>query len=490
MRNNEFREHLAGILKPENFRDDPALLESFAVDHSFVQKGHPALVVYPETSADVQEIVRVSNATATPLIPVSSGPPHHRGDTVPTHGGVIIDFSRMNRILEIDAVSRYTRIEPGVRYTDLITELRKEGLRICTPLLPRRTKSVLTSILEREPTLIPKYQYDYMDPLLTLEVVYGTGDDFRTGSASGPGTLETLKADKVNPWGPGSIDYFRLLSAAQGSMGLVTWAVIKTEVLPTVQQLFFIPAQDAAALVNCANALLLRRVGDECLILDKIDLANILSPLTGGGVETVTDSLPPWTLIVAIAGYERRPDERIAIQKKYLEESCTVFGLTPHSTLPGVTGGTEGFLELLANPWMDDPHWKHRTAGAAHDIFFLAPMSKVAGLASLMAQIITDQGYPADHMGTYLQPMVQGRGCHCEFTLFPQDGDAAEAARLEKVIFEASHRLLQAGAFFSRPYGPWADMVYDAYPEGVAALNKLKDIFDPNHILNPGKLCL
>jgi FAD/FMN-containing dehydrogenase len=117
-------------------------------------------------------------------------------------------------------------------------------------------------------------------------------------------------------------------------------------------------------------------------------------------------------------------------------------------------------------------------------------MSKVAGLTMLMAQIIAEQDYPADHMGTYLQPMVQGRGCHCEFTFFPQNGAATETARIEKLILDASQRLMQAGAFFSRPYGPWADMVYDACPEGVAALKQLKDIFDPNHILNPGKLCL
>jgi hypothetical protein len=245
-----------------------------------------------------------------------------------------------------------------------------------------------------------------------------------------------------------------------------------------------------AALVDCSNELLLRRIGDECLILDKINLANILTAHAFGDFDKLTDNLPPWTLIVAIAGYDRRPDERMAIQKKYLSKTCAAFDLTPHSSLPGVAGGANGFLELLSNPCMEDPHWKLRPAGTAHDIFFLAPMSKVAGFTMLMEQIIADQGYPAGHMGTYLQPMVQGRGCHCEFTLFPQDSTAAQAARLEKLILDASQRLMHAGAFFSRPYGPWADMVYDSYPEGVAALKKLKDIFDPNHILNPGKLCL
>jgi FAD/FMN-containing dehydrogenase len=154
----------------------------------------------------------------------------------------------MKRILKIDPVNRCVMFEPGVTYGELIPEVRKQGLKINIPLLPRATKSVVASRLEREPVLIPKYQYDHTDPLLTMEVVYGTGEEFRTGSASGPGNLDTLKADKVNPWGPGPVDYARLLSGAQGTMGLVTWAITKAEVLPSLQRLYFIPVEDTAKL--------------------------------------------------------------------------------------------------------------------------------------------------------------------------------------------------------------------------------------------------
>ena len=182
--------------------DDPTLLASFASDISFAPSCSPQLIVYPETRADVQSIVQQANVSGTALVPVSSGPPHFRGDTVPAHGGIIVDFSRMRRIRKIDSIERYAMIEPGVTYGELVPTLRAHGLRLNMPLLPRANKSVVASLLEREPTLVPKYQYDYLDPLLTVEVVYGTGDDFRTGSACGPGTVETLKADKVNPWGP------------------------------------------------------------------------------------------------------------------------------------------------------------------------------------------------------------------------------------------------------------------------------------------------
>lgn len=50
-----FQERLARILKPESLHDDPALLESYSGDRSFVPKGRPVLVVYPESRAEVRE---------------------------------------------------------------------------------------------------------------------------------------------------------------------------------------------------------------------------------------------------------------------------------------------------------------------------------------------------------------------------------------------------------------------------------------------------
>ena len=52
-----------------------------------------------------------------------------------------------------------------------------------------------------------------------------------------------------------------------------------------------------------------------------------------------------------------------------------------------------------------------------------------------------------------------------------------------------SEELITMGAFFSRPYGPWADMVYRRATTYTTTLKEVKKVFDPNNILNPGKLC-
>jgi len=187
------KEELAAIVGGENVSDTPEALEAYSRDESFVRRMKPQFVARPENVAEVQEIVKWANSTGTPLIPVSSGPPHFRGDTVPSLGGVVVDLSPM-------------------------------------PLCPRSSKSVIGSCLEREPTMIPKYQWDISDPLLCTEVVFGTGDLFRTGEAAGPGSLEDQWASgqaQTNAMGPFQVDFFRLIQGSQGTMGILTWATLQ-----------------------------------------------------------------------------------------------------------------------------------------------------------------------------------------------------------------------------------------------------------------------
>ncbi len=480
---DDFKAGCIKVLKPENIVSDPDVLEGYSRDISFTAPSKPMLAVYPKNKEEVQGIVRLANEIRTPLIPVSSGTPRFHGDTVPSRGGVIVDFSRMKRIMNIDPVNRCAMVEAGVTYGELIPELKKHGLRLNIPLLPRASKSVVTSRLELEPNLIPKYQYDFTDPLMTLEVVYGTGDDLRTGSASGPGPLETLKADKVNPWGPGMIDYFRFLTAAQGTMGLVTWAMTKAEVLPAIQKLFFISVDDIGKLTAPIIGLLKKRVADECLALNSANLAAILSEDWAEDFGELKANLPPWTVIVCIAGYQRRPEERISIMEKYLLEICRDLGLTPQTTLQGAEGKEHIFFELLSGPWEKEPYWKLRYKGSCRDIFFLTTLSQASRFINLTEEIAARYRYPIDDIGGYIQPMVQGRGCCLEFS-FPSD----ESSGME-MFLELSEILMKNGAYFNRPYGPWAEMVYSRYAEGVEVLKKLKGVFDPNNILNPDKLC-
>ena len=237
-------EKLTELVGSSNVSEDQLILETFSRDTSFVAAARPRGVVKPQTVQEVQNIVQFANDTLLPLVPVSSGAPHFHGDTVPgTGGAVIMDLSGMKKVLRIDRENRVVMCEPGVTFGQLIPVVEKEGLRLNMPLLPRSNKSVVGSLLGREPVFMPGYHWDIADPLDCLEVVFATGDLFRTGGAAGPGTIEEQLASggaQDEPLGPGQADWHRAIQGAQGTLGIVTWATMRCELLPTIEEPFLV----------------------------------------------------------------------------------------------------------------------------------------------------------------------------------------------------------------------------------------------------------
>lgn len=433
-------------------------------------------MLFPENTEQVQEIIKDARKSGKGLVPVSSEPPHFHGASV-NYNAETVDFSHMNHVMKIDRRSRYTRVESGVTFGTLIPLLREQGMRLNLPFLPRAGKSVTTSALEREAILIPKYQYDYPDPLLTVECVFGTGDMFRTGSAAGPGTYEQNRADKVMPWGPGTIDYLRFLSAAQGTIGFVTWATLKTEILPSVSRLFFIPANSADVLCDLANTLIRKRIPDECIILNRQNFAAAFANTISEEESLLQAS--PWIMLCRVCGFDRYPEERLAIYEGYVRDACNDAGLpalTEYSFLPQLESRIEN---MLTDCDRRTESWKLRH-GAQQELLMLAAPSKTAAIANLICEEFPEAGLT-------LQPQVQGRAFRIECNL-RYEGCAAEAKMYEHSLFVLAQKLQQLGAYFDRPYGRLTELVYNE-PVSLDAMKRLKTIFDPDNVLNPGKLC-
>ena len=432
-------------------------------------------MLFPENTAQVQEIIREAGESGKGLVPLSSEPPHFHGASENANAETVC-FSSMNRIMKIDRRSRYVRVEPGVTFGTLIPLLAEQGMRLNLPFLARAGKSVTTSALEREAVLIPKYQYDYPDPLLTVETVFGTGDVFRTGSAAGPGTYEQNQADKVLPWGPGTIDYLRFLSAAQGTIGFVTWATLKTEILPSASRLFFVAAENVGQLTALANTLARKRVPDECIILSRENFAAAFA--NDIDEEEKLRGCAPWIMLCRVCGFDRYPEERVAIYERYVREACAEAGLsaeTEYALLPGLEARVES---MLIDCDRREKSWKLRL-GAQKELLMAAPPSKTAAIAEHIARKLP-------YAGLTVQPQVQGRAFRIECNLRfenPADGEKQEA-----ILFELACELAKIGAYFDRPYGRLSELVYNE-PQALDAVKRIKKIFDPDGILNPGKLC-
>lgn len=164
------------VLASENDRD--TYLDAYALGD-----GHnhaPGAAVAPASVEEVQALVRLANEHRVPLWPVGRGKNLGYGGSAPRlPGTVVLDMSRMNRIIDVDAKFAHALIEPGVGYFDLYNHLRDNNLPLWMSVPGNAWGSVIGNALERGIGYTP--YGDHSDMLCGLEVVLPQGDLIRTG---------------------------------------------------------------------------------------------------------------------------------------------------------------------------------------------------------------------------------------------------------------------------------------------------------------------
>jgi hypothetical protein len=228
------------------------------------------------------------------------------------------------------------------------------------------------------------------------------------------------------------------------------------------------------------------RLANECLVLNNTNLASVMAQRWPGDYHKLRDSLPPWVLFFNLAGYEYLPEEKVSGQVKDSMDIAQRIGLKAVKALGDVSAFD--FLAAVQHS-SKEPYWKLRYKGACNDIFFLSIYDNLQGLINNMYTEADKIGFPTSDIGVYLQPIVQGVNCHCEFNLFYDSGNSVESARIRDLTAGAIPALITNGAFFSRPYGENARMIMNRDNASADALRKVKSILDPANVMNPGKLC-
>lgn len=148
--NKEIFQRLVRIVGPRNVLSSPEDLHAYSVDASLQYRAIPSLVVRPGATEEVQEIIALANREKIPVVPRGAGT-NFVGGVVPVRGGIVLDLTRMNKILEISRTDLRCDAEPGVVHGDLETALglrwRRRGRIVVPGRLSgrRRTQSQRTA---------------------------------------------------------------------------------------------------------------------------------------------------------------------------------------------------------------------------------------------------------------------------------------------------------------------------------------------------------
>jgi FAD/FMN-containing dehydrogenase len=275
-------------------------------------------------------------------------------------------------------------------------------------------------------------------------------------------------------------------------MGVVTWTNLKIESIPKMDKVLFAPMDDLDRAMEFLHRILPRRIGQEVVLLNDLDLAAMLADEDPEAFERLREDLPPWTLILVISGLLRRPEEKIAYEERFLAEVLKneFSDVRLGENLPGFPGLSKKVLPLLREPWpAGKTHWKLRVRGACQSLFFHTRPMMAQQFVDLVEELAPRYGYPIGDIGMYIQPIEHNRACRPEFTFFYDPGDSTEVEAVRALYKEAVTLMLNQGAVFTRPYGDLAPIVYERAASYASHLKRLKKVFDPNHIMNPGNLC-
>lgn len=469
---------LAGFPKDIAITTDAAVAAAFSRDESGRMGATPMAVAHCASTADVQAVVRWALRSGVPLVPISSkGGPRRRGDTVCVRSAVVIDLSGMDRVIHVDGRDAIAIIEPGVTFPQFDTALRPHGLRSFRPLAPRGTKSVLAAFLEREPMTVPGSHWDSADPLSAFELVFGTGDVFRTGGAALPGSLEENLARgnrQMISTGPMHTDFGRVVQGAQGALGVVCWGSIYCQRIPTLEIPLFAVSESLDAVVDLGYRMLRRRAAGQMFILNAAQLALLIA----GSIEefrALRAKLPAWILYLELSASEYYPEEEIAFKHADLERDAASLSVAVTAELGSLSASAVARRQVAGNG-------SAAPLGlASEEVFFLTQLDKV--------QKHLESLEPAHAAETcvYVQPLAHGVNAHCQFTFMAEPNSAAS---LRRRAVDTAERMAANGGFFSRPYHPWAHVPFERDKTIAPLLNRTKELFDPKSVLQPQAQCL
>lgn len=420
------------------------------------QKCLPDIVVRPQTTKHVADAVRLANEHEIPVYPRGAGS-GLTGGAVPVFGGMVVDFTQMNRILEIIPEDLVATVEPGVVTQTLQSEAARHKLFYPPDPASAAFSTIGGNVAECAGGITGLKYGVTRDYILALEVVLADGSIITTGR-------KTLKSVT-------GYDLTRLLVGSEGTLGIFTKITVKLIPLPEKIEtlLAFFPSPKDA--VESANEIISHNILPRAL--EFIDKSSI-NCIKGYRQEIDLPEEANAILIIDIDGEENSVQKGMSLVKTFVSKNHAIKVI---SAIDVKERNALWEVRRILSPAL----YKIAPFKINEDI--CVPRSQILDMLRTISKINTRYpGLKAANFGHI------GDGNIHVNVMYEKEEDRSSA---EKMIEDIIYSTIRLGGTISGEHGignvKSKFLPFEIAPQELQIMKDIKRLFDPKGILNPGK---
>ncbi|WP_417897883.1 glycolate oxidase subunit GlcD [Bacillus haimaensis] len=457
MISKSLKDQFIQIVSADNYRDSAAEKLVYSYDATPNFQSMPDAVIVPRNAEEVSQIVKLCNENRIPLVPRGSGTNLCAG-TCPTEGGIVLLFTQMNQILEIDEENLTVTVQPGVVTLDMIHAVEAKGLFYPPDPSSMKISTIGGNINENSGGLRGLKYGVTRDYVLALEAVLPNGDIIRTGGK--------LAKDVAG------YDLTRLFVGSEGTLCVITEATLKLVPMPETKKTMLALYQDIEAAAKTVSKIISNQIIPTTLeFLDQPtlevveDFAKIGLPTDVKAVLLIEQDGP-----LEVVDRDMKKIQDICLQEQAVSVQVAETEIEAEALRTARRSALSALARLKPTTILEDA---------------TVPRSEIAKMVKAINEIAVRHNVKIctfGHAGDgNLHPTV------------PTDArDHEEMERVEAAFEEIFAAAIDLGGTITGEHGvgvmkaPYLEWKLGA--EGIAAMKLVKQAFDPNNIMNPGKV--
>ncbi len=416
----------------------------------------PEVVVKPGDTGSVAKILKLANERNIPVTPRGGGT-GLSGGAVPIYGGIVLSLERMNRILEIDEDNFVATVEPGVTLADFYQAVEERGLYY--PLYPGETSATIGGNVATNAGGMRAVKYGVTRHfVLGLEAVLPTGETIQTGG-------KFVKCAT-------GYDLTQLITGSEGTLALITKIILKLTTPPGRREILFIPFHNLHDAIGSVPDILKEKILPVGIEFMEKDIINMTEQYTGK--EIPLHDYEAFLMIIV----EAESEDEIHRIASHIGEICLSHGAVD-VFIPGSERAKRNLLDAREKFYSVIGHF-----GMLDIADVVVPRSRIAEFVERTKRTASEHGLRLiayGHAGdgnVHLHPLGAGK-----------DKSVEKLRELLREIYEIG---ISLGGTISGEHGlglakkGYLHMVADK--DKMDLLKRVKRAFDPNNIMNPGKV--